>query len=191
MPTTRKTISLKVESARKSSQDGNGLEEMICKIDPYLLRKLEVEAQFEQIPLGTLIENIISDYSEWDLNAVRAGWIVFLRYALKELLDVIDEKTLSQIARRTADRTKFTRITMTSNDNLKGFIAILYQRSKKSGFLVTQSSTRKYIIFKVEHEMGRAWSIFHKFMYERILENVGHKSQIDYTESSLIIKIKR
>ena len=166
-------------------------KKIACRVKKSIMRKLQAEATLEKISLSQLLHRIISDYAEWDINAVRAGWLVFMRSPLRDLLDHVDDKTLSKIATRAADNTRYTRIVLAASDSVSGFITVLKKRSRKSGFVINKSKEKGFLVYTVHHEMGRKWSMFHKIMYERILNNVGHgNARIEYTDDTLKIKIK-
>jgi hypothetical protein len=153
--------------------------------------KLKDQAENHGVSLNTLVNEIFSDYLHWDMTATKAGWVVVLSEVLKGLMNELDDKTLYDIAVRTADSTKDVRLMMTGNDTLYGFLSILRNRLRKSGISYVESSENKMITFVIHHNMGKKWSYFYKIQHERMLQNLGQQAELEFTENSLIIRIKQ
>jgi hypothetical protein len=154
------------------------------------LEKLTAEAKREGITLSALINKIISDYLQWDMTATKAGWVVVLAEVLKGFMNELDEKTLHKIAIRTADSTKDVRLMMTGDDTIDGFFSILRNRLRKSGINYLESHEKGLTKFVIHHNMGKKWSYFHKIQHERMLQNLGQSAELEFTDTSLIIRVK-
>src|SRR5438445_6287398 len=154
------------------------------------LDKLKAQAQSRGVSLTTLVNEIFTDYLQWDITATKAGWVVVLAEVLKDLMNELDEKTLYKIAKRTADSTRDVRLMMTGDDTIDGFFSILRNRLRKSGISYMESSEKGMIKFIIHHNMGKKWSFFYKVQHERMLQNLGRPATLDFTESTLIINVK-
>jgi hypothetical protein len=154
------------------------------------LDKLKVEAKNEGLTLNALVNQILREYIQWDMTATKAGWVVVLSDVLKRLMNELEEKTLYKIAVATADSTKDVRLMMTGNDTIDGFFSILRNRLRKSGISYMESSENRMIRFVIHHNMGKKWSFFYKTQHERMLQNLGQSSTLDFTENTLIINVK-
>ena len=154
------------------------------------LDKLKASAKIEGLPLNAMINQILTEYLQWDMTATKAGWIVVLSDVLKRMMNELDEKTLYKIAVATADSTKDVRLMMTGDDTIDGFFSILRNRLRKSGISYIESSEKGMIKFIIHHNMGKKWSFFYKTQHERMLHNLGQQATLDFTENTLIICVK-
>jgi len=154
------------------------------------LDKLKASAKIEGLPLNAMINQILTEYLQWDMTATKAGWIVVLADVLKGMMNELDEKTLYKIAISTADSTKDVRLMMTGDDTIDGFFSILRNRLRKSGISYIESSEKGTIKFVIHHNMGKKWSFFYKTQHERMLQNLGQPATMDFTDNTLIICVK-
>ena len=154
------------------------------------LDKLKASAKIEGLPLNAMINQILTEYLQWDMTATKAGWIVVLSDVLKRMMNELDEKTLYKIAVATADSTKDVRLMMTGDDTIDGFFSILRNRLRKSGISYIESSEKGMIKFIIHHNMGKKWSFFYKIQHERMLQNLGQQATLDFTENTLVICVK-
>src|SRR5438132_6927633 len=154
------------------------------------LDKLKASAKIEGLPLNAMINQILTEYLQWDMTATKAGWIVVLSDVLKRMMNELDEKTLYKIAVATADSTKDVRLMMTGDDTIDGFFSILRNRLRKSGISYMESSEKGMIKFIIHHNMGKKWSFFYKVQHERMLQNLGRPATLDFTENTLVICVK-
>jgi hypothetical protein len=152
--------------------------------------KLKAEAKIEGVHFNALVNQILGDYLQWDRTATKAGWIVVLADVLKGMMNELDEKTLYKIAISTADSTKDVRLMMTGDDTIDGFFSILRNRLRKSGISYIESSEKGMIKFVIHHNMGKKWSFFYKTQHERMLQNLGQRATLDFTENTLVICVK-
>ena len=154
------------------------------------LDKLRARAKDEGSNLNTLVNQILSEYLQWDMTATKAGWVVVLADVLKGMMNELDEKILYKIAISTADSTKDVRLMMTGDDTIDGFFSILRNRLRKSGISYMESSEKGTIKFVIHHNMGKKWSFFYKTQHERMLQNLGQPATVDFTDNTLIICVK-
>jgi hypothetical protein len=161
------------------------------RINNVNLDKLKTQAKNNGVSLNTLVNEIFSDFLQWDITATKAGWVVVLSEVLKCFMNELDDETLYNIAIRTADSTKDVRLMMTGDDTIDGFLSILRNRLRKSGIIYVESSESKMIKFVIHHNMGKKWSYFYKIQHERMLQSLGQSAELEFTDNSLIIRIKQ
>jgi hypothetical protein len=121
--------------------------------------------------------------------AVRAGYAVMQKDILREMFEAADEETLRKIAIKSADASKDIMLVMTGKVSLDAFFSILRNREKRSGFTYREYEEGKTKRFIIQHEMGRNWSVFFKAHFERVINNAGYKTKIEYTDNTLIISV--
>ena len=166
-------------------------EGITFRLEESTIEKLKEFSELEKISTNTLVKHVLDDYLKWDAYAVKAGWMVFPKPALKILIDDASEKTLSKLAITMADYKKDITLLMTGDNTLEGFLSVVRNRIRKSGFQLRESEDENGISFVIQHDMGLKWSLLNKSMYEKILKNLGYTSIIDITDNTLIIKIPR
>ena len=154
------------------------------------LSKLKRHAEEEQISVNTLANRIFTNYIEWDMISSKAGWAVWEKHVLKELIEELDEESIIKIATRTADSTKNMRLLMTGSDDIEGFFLILRNRANRSGFTYQEHKTNGITKFVLQHNLGKKCSLFFKSHYEQILNDLGYTAEFDYTNNILIINLK-
>lgn len=164
-------------------------ESITFRIDSQKLKVLRESADESQVSLNTLVNQILTSYIEWDMVAVRAGYAVMQKDILKEMFATTDDETLRKIATKSADASKDIMLVMTGNVSLDAFFSILRNRAKRSGFTYREYEEGKTKKFIVQHEMGRNWSVFFKAHFERVINNAGYKTRIEYTDNTIIISV--
>ena len=59
-------------------------------------------ANLQKTSLNVLVNQILQNYVEWDADSIKAGWIPVQRTSLMKLVESIDKKNVSNIARESA-----------------------------------------------------------------------------------------
>lgn len=160
------------------------------RLDSSTLEKLRHDADSKNISLNVLVNQILANYTQWDMTATGAGWMVIPKDALKSMINKLDEKDVIKIGKDTADYTRDIRLLMTNADTLDGFLSILKNRSIRSGFQIRETNdngTKKIII---QHDMGTNWSLYTKSLYEEVIHQFGASAAIAHTQNTLIVEIK-
>lgn len=165
-------------------------ESITFRIDSQKLKTLREFADENQVSLNTLVNQILTGYIEWDMVAVKAGYATIQKDILREVFDAVDDKTLKDVALKTADSSKDIMLIMTGQVSLNAFFSILRNRAKRSGFTFREYEENGIKKFILQHEMGGHWSIFFKIHCERIINNAGHKARVEYTDNTLIISVQ-
>ena len=160
------------------------------RIHDMVLDKLKNIAKNERISLNTLANQVFTNYVEWDATAIKAGWIIFHKTALRQIFDSLDDESLIKLAVTTADYVKDVTLLMSERNDLEGYLFMLRNRAKRSGFVLIESHHGADARFILQHDMGRNWSAFFKAHYERMLHNLGHSVSFDLTDNTLVMDLK-
>ena len=74
------------------------------RIPDYINILLEKDANSKGISVNALISMIMTKYAEWDRYIERFGGITIKPHALKEILEVVDDDRLAEIAKHSGSR---------------------------------------------------------------------------------------
>ena len=74
------------------------------RIPDYINSLLEKDADSKGVSVNALISMIMTKYAEWDRYIERFGGITIKPQAFKEILEVVDEDKLADIAKRSGSR---------------------------------------------------------------------------------------
>ena len=91
-----------VPARNKSNTKKTVLKTM--RISDYINTLLEKDADSKGISVNALISMIMTKYAEWDRYIERFGGITIKPQAFKEILEVVDEAKLIEIAKRSGSR---------------------------------------------------------------------------------------
>ena len=152
--------------------------------------KLKKTATKKNMTTNSLVSQIVDSFLEWELNAAEAGWVVMPKPFLIELFENLDQETvvnvISKISKRMAkDITHY----MKGKHDLQEWLSIIRSRAERSGFNLTEHQQNHSLVIIMQHEMGENWSIYFQTFYENVFADLGVKSEFDYTDKSLIIKL--
>lgn len=154
------------------------------------IHDLQTHAKQKQISFNTLANQIFKSFVEWDAKAIDAGWMVFPKRALMDLINTISEKELEVIAKHCAEFSKDMRLMMGIND-LEGFLTLLKQKESKSGFGFSETRESDGTIqFVMQHKMGKSWSSFNKILYSKIIDDLGYVVNTETTENTLALSMR-
>lgn len=154
-----------------------------------MIDELQGYAKQKQISFNTLTNQIFRSFIEWDSKAIDAGWLVFPKRALRELINTVSEKEVEVISKHCAEFSKDMRLMMGIND-LEGFLALLKQKGLKSGFGFSETRENDGAIqFVMQHKMGQSWSTFNKILYSKIIDDLGYIVNIDTTENTIALNM--
>ena len=154
--------------------------------------KIKASASKQKISPNALVSHILDSHIEWEMNAVAAGWVVMPKPFLIQLIKLIDkekiEKTVTILSTRMA---KDMNLFMRGKHDLNSWLSILRARSSRSGFQWTEYEDEGELEIIMQHEMGENWSLVFKTFYENVFHDLGVKTDFDYTDNMLIIKIQK
>ena len=80
---------------------------------------------------------------------------------------------------------------MRGKHDLNSWLSVIRARCIRSEFDLTEyEDERKHEII-MQHNMGENWSIYFKTYFENIFHDLGVKSEFDYTDNTVVIKIDK
>lgn len=160
------------------------------RLNASVLSKLAVHADAQKTSLNVLVNQILSSYVEWEMDAVKAGWIPTQRGTLTSLIDAIDEKTISDTAKKVAESSgKDIILYMYGKYNLDNLLASIRSSALRSGFHVKEYDEEGNLSMVMQHDLGWKWSLFFKSYYEAVLHDLKQRVIFDYTDTSLVINL--
>ncbi len=165
-------------------------ESVTFRLNSSVLDKLASRADLQKTSLNVLVNQILSSYVEWEMDAVKAGWVPTQRPVLIKLMDVIDDKTVLDIAEKTAESVgKDVILYMHGKYNLESLLSNIRASAQRSGFNIKEFDESRELQIVMQHDLGWKWSLFFKHYYQKILHELRQRAIFDYTENSLVINV--
>ncbi|MFZ0184657.1 MAG: hypothetical protein WAL88_07475 [Nitrosotalea sp.] len=154
--------------------------------------KLKVLAGKQKLSPNALVSQILDSYLEWELTAASAGWIVMPKPFLIELFKVVDFNTIEKVISKLSSRmSKDISIYMRGKHDLDSWLSVIRVRCARSEFNLTEYEDEIKHELIMQHDMGENWSLYFKTYFQNIFHDLGVKSEFDYTDNILIIKIEK
>lgn len=167
-------------------------ESVSLRLDTATWNKIKAYAKKQKVSPNALVSQILDAHVEWEANAVAAGWAVMPKPFLTELFKLIDrekiEKTISKLSVQMA---KDMNLYMRGRHDLDAWLSILRARAQRSGFNITEYEDERTHEIVMQHDMGEAWSLYFKTFYENVFHDLGARTDFDYTENTIVMKIDR
>jgi hypothetical protein len=165
-------------------------ESVSLRLDSNTWNRIKVFARKQKVSPNALVSQILDSHVEWEANAVAAGWAVMPKPFLIKLFKLIDkdkvEKTIAALSIRMA---KEMNLYMRGRHSLDTWLSILRARAIRSGFNLTEYEDDRTHEIVMQHDMGENWSIYFKTFYENVFHDLGVKTEFDYTDNTLVIKM--
>jgi hypothetical protein len=154
--------------------------------------KLKRIAAKKKITTNALVSQILESFLEWEMSAVEAGWIVMPKPFLIDFLKELEDKTITDIvSKQSKNIAKDIAHHMKGKHDLEEWLSIIRARSKRSGFNLTEHQRNNDLVIIMQHDMGKKWSVYFKTFYESIFHDLGVKTNFDYTDNSIIMKLHK
>jgi hypothetical protein len=135
--------------------------------------------------LESIVERILSDYSDWNEWAGKAGFVQMHKIIVKQLFDSVDKETLRRLAADLAHESRSINFMLTGVDNFESSLEVFKNMIAKSGFQ-TQRFENKFLF---QHGMGVNCSIFYAALFSKLARGQGRRSKIYYTKNTLSIHV--
>ncbi len=165
---------------------------MSLRLDSDTWNRIKVFAKKQKISPNAIVSQILDSHVEWEINAVAAGWAVMPKPFLTQLFKSVDkekvEKTISSLSVRMA---KDMNLYMRGRHDVDAWLSILRARSQRSGFNITEYEDERYHEIVMQHDMGENWSLYFKTFYENVFHDLGVKTEFDYTDNTIVIKMEK
>ena len=150
------------------------------RVEENLIRILKKEAEDHEISLNVLINQVLKRYVEWHRYEPKIGMFPMAKPVLVQLFDNISEDKIIDIATNTGrSAIKEMALFMKHKMNLESFLEWFEMRMKSSFIEISHEKydngnckTHSYI---VKHDLGKNWSLYHKVIFEFILQDLKGK----------------
>ena len=152
---------------------------------------LRKRAKQDKVSLNIIANKIFGEYIEWQQFIEKFGTIVLSKEVFSELVKVLDEKDLINIAVKTGQKIpkefilfKYKKIT---DRNVTEFIKMFSYHCINGEYDYNTTMDNK-ITISLKHNMGRKVSIFLKYYIESIVqETLKRESQSEIMDNLIII----
>lgn len=165
-------------------------ESVTFRINSSTLSTLRKKAEDTKISLNTFVNQILSNYVEWEMTAAQAGFATVHKQALREVFDALDSDKIREIALRTAIGLEETIMLMYGKFDSDTLITLLKLRAKRSGFRVREYEENGQNKIVLQHDMGRKWSEFFQIQNQALINKAGSGVQIEVTDNSIVMLIR-
>jgi hypothetical protein len=147
---------------------------MTFRVHENLLRKLKEDAEDREISLNTLVNQLFRRYVEWDSYEPKIGMIPIAKPIIIQLFENISEDKIVEIATKVGrSAVKDIALFMKHRIDIDSFLEWFETRMKTTSVEISHEKlddkTHSYII---RHGLGKNWSIFHKTIFESILQDI-------------------
>lgn len=147
------------------------------RVNENLIRKLKEEAEDREISLNTLANQIFKRYVEWDSYEPKVGMIPIAKPVLIQLFENISEDKIIEIATNVGkSAVKDIALFMKHRIDIDSFLEWFETRMKTASVELSHQKAKEnsntihsYII---KHDLGNNWSIFHKTIFESVLQEL-------------------
>lgn len=182
---------LNANLTKMNSKKRISTEHASFRINSPTLNNLKKISKEQKLSLNTYVNQIFDSHINWDLHAPEVGWVVMLKSALKEIIKNIDEESLKSAAKNAAESgAKEIALSMRGKYDIEGWLSILKDRARSSGFSIKEYSDDGTIRLILHHDMGEKWSIFFETYYNTVFDDLGSNVKSDHTENSILLDIK-
>ncbi len=167
-------------------------ESVSLRLDSNTWNKIKVFAKKQKLSPNALVSQILDSHVEWEINAVAAGWAVMPKPFLIELFKLVEkDKVQKTIANLSVRMAKDMNLYMRGRHDVDAWLSILKARAQRSGFNLTEYEDDRTHEIVMQHDMGENWSLYFKTFYENVFHDLGAKTEFDYTDNTLVIKIDK
>ena len=156
------------------------------RIDPDILRKLNVEARKSEKSLNSILNQICRQHIEWHSTAVDAGMSTIFRPMLKHLLDALDEDSIKNLAKKIAKEEGQNFIMLLSNEyDVNSALKLIEIWLKVIKYPHSYEKNGSKHHFHINHDMGKNYSIYLSSLYENVLDEFDITSEFKISDCSI------
>jgi hypothetical protein len=160
---------------------------MTFRVYENLIRKLRDEAEDREISLNTLVNQIFNRYVEWDSYESKVGMIPIAKPILIQLFENISEDKIVEIATKVGrGAVKDIALFMKHRIDIDSFLTWFETRMKTASVEISHQRLddgNKIHSYIIKHDLGKNWSIFHKTIFEFILQEMLGKPLKEFTST--------
>ena len=153
---------------------------------------LEREATHRGIPTGALLNSILQKWVSWDRHAQKLGLVPVPRELLVKVMSNVDKVQVLTMVEKSLEALKDSVLTMRGGYDLKRCILTLEEYMHATGMASDHTMVGGVHHFKVNHDMGMAWSLFVRYLMERLLEQFepDRKMSFELSEGTVVISVE-
>ncbi|MEK0325374.1 MAG: hypothetical protein QQN63_06680 [Nitrosopumilus sp.] len=161
------------------------------RISQELDELLQKDAKNKRISVNALISTMMIKYAEWDRFADKFGYVTLTSETFKTILEITDEKKLSELAKVMGARLpKEVMLFWFKKTDLEAFLSYIDLYGKYSGLFQYELDKEgdRYTI-TAHHELGENWSTFLKiFIGEAMKDTLGIIPEFEVSKSSIVAR---
>jgi hypothetical protein len=167
---------------------------MTFRINESLMKKLKNEAEDREISLNTLVNQIFRRYVEWDSYEPKVGMIPIAKPVVIQLFENISEDKIVEIATKVGrSAVKDIALFMKHKMDVESFLEWFETRMKTSSVEISHQrldDNYKVQSYIIKHDLGKNWSIYHKTIFESILQEVFGKPLMNVSVTPTIFSFE-
>jgi hypothetical protein len=169
-----------------------GTESATFRLDSEMLTALKREAEQREISLNTFVNQIVRRFVQWDMHSSKAGMMQVPKPLLIDIIDVLDEKQISDMAAKHARDVMRTVVLFLKNRyDAPSFLTVFEDWMKVSSIPYKHSDERDTEVYVMQHELGLKWSQYFKVFVEKILESFKLKVvEFEVSDKTLSFRIE-
>ena len=164
-----------IDTSRMTSRNSKSIT-MTFRINENVLEKMKENTEDRDISLNTLANQIFKRYIEWESYQPKLGMIPIARPVLIQLFENIDEEKIVDIATNVGrDVVKDIALFMKHRIDIDSFLEWFETRIKTASVEISHQEmdgNRKVHSYIIKHDLGKNWSLFHKTIFESILQEL-------------------
>ena len=161
------------------------------RISQELDELLQKDAKNKRISVNALISTMMTKYAEWDRFADKFGYVTLTSETFKTILEITDEKKLSELAKVIGARLpKEVMLFWFKKTDIEAFLSYVDLYGKYSGLFQYELDKEgdRYTI-TAHHELGENWSTFLKiFIGEAMKDTLGIIPEFEVSKSSIVAR---
>lgn len=155
-----------------------------------LIDELRRDADTEDLSLNSLVTRIFSNHIQWERYERKVGLLPMTESFLKEVLNQLTEEQVVNLAQK-IEKQKFKDILMFMKDshNIDDFIEILRSWLSVSWMQHSIEVRNGTYHFKIQHNLGRKWSLYIKTLVSEISQDILGKRVETRSISDTIVSL--
>jgi len=174
-----------------ASKEKSAGETMTFRIDKDILDILRQESELKQLSLNTLANQIFRQHTKWGITAVEAGFMPVRRKLLVKLMGKLPDAYIVAVAKFIAEtETRKAILLLGKEYNISSVLDFLEYWLRTSGFIFRREISGKAIVFMIQHNMSRKWSLYLAQLIRFTLKDLAvKKTESEIAHDSLVFRI--
>jgi hypothetical protein len=164
-------------------------ESITFRLVSHILDKLRKKSKNDKVTVNTLVSQIISDYFDWDMTAIDAGWMVMPKMIVGKAFEMLSQDEILTLVDAAYKQTEDMLLLMKGTNDEQSFLSLLRIRAEKSGFHLRELQKDNITTFIIQHDLGRNYSLYCKSLYERIMHQYRAQVEFETTDHTVIMSL--